>query len=150
VVGHVAQSATITTVTTNIVHNKVVISTNSTTGTQYGALVRKSINGGASWSNVDYVTNGWPAYARGVVVDPFGRVFVIGSISTTIGTWLVRASTDGGGTWFTTDSFLPSGYTGAEAESAATDAFGNVCIMGTLADSNESDDLAVVRRLAQQ
>jgi hypothetical protein len=116
----------------------------------WGWLVRKSANGGASWSNVDYVTNGWPAYARSLVVDPLGRIFAVGFQGTTTASWLVRASADGGATWTTTDSFLPSGYTGAQAESAAVDALGNICVVGTLADSNESDDVAVVRRLAQQ
>jgi hypothetical protein len=150
VAGRVGQSITTTTVTTNTVHHKVVVSTNSTTSTQYGGLVRKSANGGASWSNVDYVTNGWPAYARGVVVDASGRICVAGSLSATTGTWLVRASTDGGATWFTTDAFLPSGYTSAQATSAASDVLGNICVLGDLVDGNGSDDFAITRRLAAQ
>ncbi len=118
--------------------------------TQYGWLMRKSANDGASWSNVDYVTNGWPAYARGVVVDPLGRIFVAGFLSTATGgySWLVRASVDGGSSWTTTDAFLPSGYTSAQASSAASDALGNLCVLGTLSDGNESDDVAITRRLA--
>ena len=109
--------------------------------------MRKSSNGGASWSNVDYVTNGWPAYARGVVVDSFGRIFAVGFLSATTSSWLVRGSADGGATWTPTDFFLPSGYTSAQAYSATPDALGNVCVLGTLGDGNESDDMAIVRRL---
>ena len=151
VAGRVAQNVTTTVLTTNIVRNKVVVSTNSTTTTQYGSLVRKSSNGGASWSNVDYVTNGWPSYARGVVVDRFGRVFVAGFVSTATGyNWLVRGSIDAGATWVNTDAFLPSGYTTAQAWSAASDALGNICVLGALGDGNESDDVAITRRLGVQ
>ena len=150
VAGRIAQNVTTTVVTTNIVHNKVVVSTNTTTTTQYGSLVRKSSDDGASWSNVDYVTNGWPSYGRCVVADRFGRIFVTGSLSPNTGpiTWLVRGSVDGGATWVTTDAFLPSGYTSAHAWSAAADALGNVCVLGTVSDGNESDEVAIVRRLA--
>jgi hypothetical protein len=127
----------------------VVRKKNTTTTTTVGGwLMRKSANGGASWSNVDYVTNASPAYARSLVVDPLGRIFAVGSQATTAASWLVRASADGGATWTTTDSFLPSGYTGAQAWSAAVDALGNICVVGTVSDGTESDDAAVVRRLA--
>jgi hypothetical protein len=117
-----------------------------TTTTEYGWLVRRSTNGGASWSSVDYVAGGWPGNGP-ITVDAFGRVFVAGfNENTSPRTWLVRGSSDGGTTWVTTDSFLPAGATSAQAWAVGSDAFGNVCVTGeaTIGGLN----VAPIRRLA--
>ncbi len=94
-----------------------------------GWLVRKSSNGGATWANVDFIAKGLPAFGRGITVDAFGRIFAIGSLNNT---WLVRASVDGGRTWGTTDPFAPAGYSSAAPWGVASDALGNLCVIGTL------------------
>ena len=117
-------------------------------GYQYGWIVRKSSNNGTTWSTVDSVANLMPAFATSLRVDAFGRVFAVGFTMTTPETWLVRGSADGGATWTNTDIFLPTGYTSAAAMGAASDAFGNVCVIGGVGNGTPSANLAPVRRLA--
>lgn len=117
-------------------------------GYQYGWIVRKSSNNGTTWSTVDSVPSVWPAGGTSLMVDVFGRVFALGSTMTTPETWLVRGSADGGATWTNTDIFLPTGYTSAAAMGAASDAFGNVCVIGGVGNGTPSANLAPVRRLA--
>jgi hypothetical protein len=127
-----------------VVKGKVKITI--TTSTEYGWLVRKSQNGGANWTTVDYFANGWPGNGP-IAVDNFGRVFVVGFNDTTPRTWLVRGSADGGATWVTTDSFLPAGTTSAQAQAVASDPLGNVCVIGETGTS-ASTYTAPMRRLA--
>jgi hypothetical protein len=143
VVGTFTMSSTITNQT--IVHHKVVVT--YTTTSESGWLVRKSTDDGASWINVDFVVNGHPAPARSLTVDAFGRVFAVGSLYTASYTWLVRGSADGGATWTTTDTFLPAGYTWSQAFGAASDALGNVCVIGDVENGTSSANLAPIRRL---
>ena len=109
-----ASSASIitgTNVTTTIVHHQKVVTTNYTTTTVPAWLVQKSTDDGASWTNVDFVVTGYPAFTRSLTVDALGRVFAVGFLWTASDTWIVRGSADGGATWITTDTFLPAGYT---------------------------------------
>ena len=126
-----------------MVKKKIVATVIGTT--EYGWRVRKSANGGVTWVNVDYVSNGWPQYS--IAADAFGRVFAVGFNNVTPRTWLVRGSTDGGTTWVTTDLFLPSGGTSAQAWAVASDALGNVCVIGETGAS-ASTYTAPIRRLA--
>jgi hypothetical protein len=141
---------TATNVTTAIVHHQKVVTTNYTTTSESGWLVQKSTDGGASWTSVDFAVNGRPVYARSLVADAFGHVFAVGYLTTTPTTWLVRGSTDGGATWVTTDTFLPAGYTSAQAWGIASDALGNVCVGGDVENGTPSAALAPIRRLAAQ
>jgi hypothetical protein len=135
---------TISVTNQTIVKGKVKITV--TTSTEYGWQVRKSPSGGASWANVDYFANGWPGNSP-IAVDSFGSVFVVGFNDTTPRTWLVRGSTDGGATWVTTDSFLPPGTTSAQAQAVASDALGNICVIGE-SGTNSATYTAPIRRLA--
>ena len=81
-------------------------------------------------------------------MDAFGRVFAVGYLTTTPNTWLVRGSTDGSAPWVTTDTFLPTGYTSATAWGIASDALGNVCVVGDAENGTATADLAPIRRLA--
>jgi len=141
---------TATNVTTAIVHHQTVVTTNYTTTSEFGWLVQKSVDAGANWTSVDFAVNGRPAYARSLVADAFGGVFAVGYLTTTPTTWLVRGSTDGGATWVTTDTFLPTGYTSAQAWGIASDAVGNICVVGDVENGTPSADLALIRRLAAQ
>jgi hypothetical protein len=98
---------------------------------------------------VDSVANARPAYARSLLVDVFGRVFAVGCLTTTRSTWLVRGSTDGTAPWVTTDTFLPTGYNSAGAFCGASDALGNICVVGQVENGTPSADLAPIRRLAR-
>jgi hypothetical protein len=117
-------------------------------GYQSGWIVRKSSDNGTTWSTVDSVPNVFPAFGSSLRVDAFGRVFAVGFTLTTPETWLVRGSADGGATWTNTDIFLPAGYTSAQAMGAASDALGNVCVIGDVENGTPSANLAPVRRLA--
>jgi hypothetical protein len=140
VVGRIATTTYVTNQT--VIKKKVVTTVTSTT--QYGWQVRKSANDGATWANVDYVANGVPQYS--ITADAFGRVFAVGFNDVTPRTWLVRGSSDGGATWMTTDPFLPSGATSTQAQAVASDAFGNVCVVGELYYGTTVS--APIRRLA--
>jgi len=116
----------------------------------YGWLLSRSVNGGATWTDVDYIANGWPAWASSLTADAHGRVFAVGWITTAPAVWLVRESLDGGATWATGDAFLPAGYTFGQAHSIAEDALGNVCVAGEITSGTASSYVAPIRRLAAQ
>ncbi len=137
VVGRVARTIS----TQTVVKKKIVV----TTTTEYGWLIRKSANRGASWSNVDYLANGWPGNAP-ITVDAFGRIFVVGFDNATTQSWLVRASSDGGATWVTTDSFLSPDSYRSQAWGIASDLLGNVCVVGEATSGTSS--IGPIRRLA--
>ena len=59
--------------------------------TQVYWLVRKSSNGGNTWSTVDSF-GAWPASGKSLAVDVFGRVFAIGFVSTSTYTWVYAAA----------------------------------------------------------
>ena len=141
---------TATNVTTTIVHHQQVVTTNYTTTSESGWLVQKSTNDGAGWTSVDFALNARPAYARSLMVDALGRVLAVGTLTTTPNTWIVRGSADGGATWVTTDTFLPAGYSWSQAFGAASDASGNICVVGDVENGTPSADLAPIRRLAAQ
>jgi hypothetical protein len=112
--------------------------------TQYGWLVRKTADGGATWADMDYVANGLPG--GNITVDAFGRVLVAGFNLISPYSSLVRGSTDGGVTWTTTDSYRPTGATSSQAWGIASDAAGNVCVSGETIVANVKT--ATIRRLA--
>ncbi len=114
--------------------------------TQYGWLVRKSANNGASWTNMDYFVNGWPGNAP-IAVDASDRVLIAGFINATPQSWLVRGSSDGGATWVNTDSYPNDGATRSQAQAVAIDELGNVCVTGETG-STAATYTAPIRRLA--
>lgn len=76
------------------------------------AIVRKSVNSGASWTTVDaYSESTWPgATYRGFGAGANGTVFAAGELwdgnpTTGTKTWIVRESADGGANWATVDVF---------------------------------------------
>ena len=122
-------------------------SKNGQVTTTYGWLVRRSTNGGQTWSSVDKFTlssGSKPAVAQGVGADAHGNLYVVGYADSVSGSgsrqtvythWIVRKSADGGNTWTTVDNALseprPSGY-GPSAVAAAfgADASGNLYVAG--------------------
>jgi hypothetical protein len=96
--------------------------------------VRKSANGGASWTTVDdyaLFTSG-NQVALGFATDSNGNLFATGWASAGTGTgpycWIVRESVGGTGPWTTVDNF--SYASGAMAHSIAADNSGNVFVGG--------------------
>lgn len=128
------------------------ISTNvSKSGTliYYGWVVRRSTNGGASWSTVDsFSLSGgtgtgafYGASAFAIGADAIGNVYVVGSADVVSGTgrqqtvsahWVVRKSADAGKTWTTVDNTLSSGGYGFQTAALgfAADANGNLFVVG--------------------
>ena len=94
-------------------------------------VVRKSSNGGASWSTVDtfQLPSGVNGEPTSIVADSFGNLFVAGYLNASDGVhWLVRENPGGTGTWQTVDDFKYIG--GATAKAMAADASGHVFVGG--------------------
>jgi hypothetical protein len=129
----------------------VTIKTHPLTTSSYPVwVVRKSSNGGNTWSTVDtfiYAANkGADAY--GIGRNSVGNLVVAGRALDSQGKlhWLVRTP-DASGTWQTVDDFqLAPGYH-ASASGVATDAAGNLLVTGTAFDATPGEHW-IVRRLA--
>ncbi len=93
-------------------------------------LIRRSLDGGTTWTTVDNVAKGLNV-VRGMVATPAG-VFAAGYMGNIF--WTVRRSTDGGNTWRTVDTFLPVAATSwSHAFGIAADAAGNLYTVGNAA-----------------
>jgi hypothetical protein len=88
-------------------------------------LVRRSRDGGATWTTVDTYLGATPAR---VGADAAGNLYVVGTSSL----WLVRKSSNGGDSWATVDTFTldkKQGYPSG-ARGFATDSHGNLFVIG--------------------
>lgn len=112
-------------------------------GGQEDWVVRKSGNGGSTWSTVDDFEygSGLHSEAEAVTADPAGNLYVVGwgvkaiSGSTDTYDWLVRKSADGGATWTINDDYhVSSNY--AEAYAAGVDLAGNEYVVGQAEESS--------------
>jgi len=99
---------------------------NSTQAGDYW-LVRKSTDGGTSWTTADSwkLGNRIPSAAQGIAGDASGNVFVVGTGGTY---WIVRESRAGTGTWQTVDNFHYG--SGATPNAIVADDSGNVVVAG--------------------
>src|SRR6185503_6180660 len=107
---------------------------NPTSPNNFAAVIRKSSDGGNTWSVVDFFDNGagsapewWEYY--GITCDAAGILYAVGDDFES-GTWLVRRSLDGGLTWQTVDLFP------GEARAVTTDTDGNVYVAGQNVGAN--------------
>jgi hypothetical protein len=93
-------------------------------------LVRKSNDGGNSWSTVDDFLPGGSVEARGFAANANGDLYVAGITTSSTGyCWIVRKSAGGTGVWTTIDNYqYASGRT--EPHAIAADASGNVFVGG--------------------
>jgi hypothetical protein len=109
-------------------------------------LVRRSSDGGATWSNVDTIpfsSSSFYSAASGISADRAGNLYVVGQgreKTTSAYRWLVRKSTDGGNSWTTVDSYQLAAGQHSCARCVATDAAGNVFVAG---QGNLSDGTSV-------
>lgn len=111
---------------------------NQPTSFPNGWIVRRSTDGGATWSGVDFVTDTVISYrAYAVVAASDGGVFVGGSSTDSLGrnTWIVRYSPDGTH-WSNVDVFLPSGFLSTGTFGAAINPGGKVVFTGSALDSS--------------
>jgi len=102
-------------------------------------LVRRSTDGGATWSNVDtfQLSSSKPAVAMGITANASG-IYVVGHAynlnkSITSSHWIVRKSTNGGNSWTTVDDYQLTPDNSSQARCIALDANGNVVVAGSAA-----------------
>jgi hypothetical protein len=100
--------------------------------------VRRSLNGGASWSTVDSYLGGG---ANDIGTDASGNIYVVGSNADH---WIVRKSSNGGASWSIADDFLPLSpprlTSSAAALGFAASASGNLFAVGLTRPSATSID----------
>ena len=100
-------------------------------GTRDVWTVRRSLNGGATWTTVDTFRDSANTYseARGITVSSAGAIYVCGHAGqvqtvkgkkTTVNNWVVRRSLDGGTTWAVVDRFGAEPITSGPGVATAT------------------------------
>jgi hypothetical protein len=105
-------------------------------------IVRKSTNGGTSWSTVDNYQLGTSANsaAVGFVADSSGNLFVAGWGEVTSGGnrhWIVRKNPGGTGAWATDDDFQYVSGPNTQPFAITANASGNVFVGGAGSSSSE-------------
>jgi Beta-propeller repeat len=123
-------------------------------------VVRRSTNGGSTWSTVDNFTLessrnyqaplGWPTK---ITIAPSGDLFVCGFLTASDGSrhWLTRQGIPGSKgalQWSTTDSYQLVSGASAAANGITSDSQGNIFATGRAADTAGVDHW-VTRRLGQ-
>ena len=106
-------------------------------------VVRKSSNGGSSWSTVDtyQLAAGGDSMAQGFVSDAKGNLYVVGFGSAGrvyfggVTDWIVRSNPGGTGSWSTVDTFQYATGSSSRAAAIAANAAGNVFVGGWGFDS---------------
>ncbi len=105
-------------------------------------IVRRSTNGGASWSDVDtfQLSSGQSSIALGVGGDASGNVYVVGrgtviNKNKSASHWLVRKSANGATSWSTVDDYQLAANYNSEAHCFVTDANGNLLVAGQASSS---------------
>lgn len=97
-------------------------------------LIRKSADGGSSWSTVDnYQPSSTGEYsAQAFVADPYGNLYVAGHGSAGTGPthWTVRQNVAGANPWTTVDDFTYVSGGSASASAIAANTAGNVFVGG--------------------
>lgn len=100
-------------------------------------VVRRSSDGGASWTTVDTynLAISYSAFLSDIYSPTASTLFTIGSgiDSTNKSHWIVRKSTDNGNTWVTVNDFLASALSNVQAsgQSITADNLGNLYSIGT-------------------
>ncbi|MCC6822720.1 MAG: hypothetical protein V9H26_02095 [Verrucomicrobiota bacterium] len=90
-------------------------------------VVRRSADGGLTWTTADNLPLQGATASIGITVTPSGSVIAVGY---TAAVWTVRRSTDGGNTWATVDKFKLGNYMSV-AKGITADANGNLYVTGS-------------------
>ena len=98
-------------------------------------IVRKSANGGSSWSTVDtyQLSASGNSQATSFVADSKGNLYVAGRYNTTDwgpNSWIVRENPGGTGSWSTVDNYQYVSAGDAQPFAMAANASGNVFVGG--------------------
>jgi hypothetical protein len=108
--------------------------------------VRRSVDGGATWSTVDLYQPGGAGYisiAYSVTSDAQGNIYVVGRADVpqvinrktyTLGQWIVRQSSDGGNTWVNVDVLSVGTGKIASASAVGIDTAGKIVVAGKYQD----------------
>jgi hypothetical protein len=123
-----------------------VTSSKNKTTTTSPWVVRRSFDGGATWTTVDVLQppSGYTASGQGIAADAQGNLYVAGRTTilvtsghatTAMGQWIVRKSSDGGNTWATVDAFSYVPGKASVAFGIGNDPTRNVVVVGTGTDS---------------
>src|ERR1043166_324726 len=97
-------------------------------------IVRKSVNGGASWSTIDnyQLSSTYGSQASAFVADSKGNLYVVGSGSAAgAPQWFFRMGAGGPAPWPPVDTFQPAPGDGPSAVAAAANSTGNVFVGGS-------------------
>ncbi len=112
--------------------------------TQTCWYVRRSLNGGATWTTVDTQLGG--VAIKGIGADASGSLYVVGE-NGNYHNWIVRKSSNGGTSWATIDNFLlPNSLT--QAYDFTADAHGNLFVVGFTINLSTYAQAWVVREKA--
>ncbi len=117
----------------------------------YHWLVRKSSDGGTTWSTIDDYneTAGKDAFAEGNLFDQSGTLYVAGKATTAadLALWTIRKSVNNGATWVTADQYSKAAGQTSVASGLADDNEGAVVAVG-YANTEASVPLWTTRRSA--
>lgn len=119
----------------------------------YYWLVRRSIDGGKTWSTVDQFSYGQRPEGHGITIDPRdGRIIVCGyaQMPDNINRWLVRIGTptsDGTLAWHISDDYQLAYNQSSQATDVTCDVLGNLYVTGKAADADGIDHW-VTRKLS--
>ena len=103
----------------------VTVTSHGKTATVQAWMVRRSLDGGTTWSTVDRFQGLTYAQASGVGADSQGNLYVAGFASNGSDYWTVRKSSNGGGSWTTVDSLA-----GGRANACGSNSSGDLFVAG--------------------
>lgn len=120
-------------------------SASSAMGTSW--TVRKSSDGGATWTNVDSYrpATGYFFTSKKIKVDNLGNIYAVGfgSFGLPYSSCLVRVSSDGGSTWNVSDQYNPYSGKNCTAFNLEMDSSSNVYVTASALDFSNVTNLFV-------
>lgn len=147
----VGNGATANGIGSDAVGNLYVVGRGATTirgNTVYHWLVRRSTDGGNSWSTVDdFVQGSNSAEARRFVATSNGDLYVAGIATASTGThWIVRKNPGGTGPWTTIDDYQYATGKATEPHAMTADAAGNLLVGGGGWDTSGTRYLWLIKK----